>query len=430
MELPKAIESEQAVLGAMITYPNSVALVVDLLKDEDFYYTNHIKIYREIVSLYSEGLVIDISTLAQSLNNKGVIEEVGGVSYLSDLSSGATFSENIKYHCNIIKDRCAKRNIINISRELMKKAYDTRAVARNIISEGAEELYKICNDNGKMYTLAECLDSALLELEERYKKKGDIVGKTTGFISFDKAMGGLQKGNLFIIAGRPSMGKTALGLNIASKAAKESKVAIFSFEMSKEELTDRLLSDEGCVKLGRIKSGKLSDDEFEQINNGAGRLSERYAIIYDGRALNTSEIKAKCMKAKLQDGLDVVVIDYLQLINGDSKSGGNRVYEISKISRELKSMARELEINIIALSQLSRATEARDNKRPMLSDLRDSGAIEQDADIIALLYRDDYYNKYSEEKGVCEIQIGKNRNGRTGIFKLNWIPELQRFVDI
>ena len=292
MELPKAIKSEQAVLGAIIAYPNSVGEVVDLLKDEDFYYTNHIKIYREIVSLYTEGLVIDISTLAQSLNNKGVIEEVGGVSYLSDLSSGATFSENIKYHCNIIKDRGDKRNIINISRELMKKAYDTKAVARNIISEGAEELYKICNDNGKMYTLAECLDSALLELEERYKKKGDIVGKTTGFVSFDKAIGGLQKGNLFIIAGRPSMGKTALGLNIASKAAKESRVAIFSFEMSKEELTDRLLSDEGCVKLGRIKSGKLSDDEFERINNGAGRVSERYAIIYDGSALNYSNLSS------------------------------------------------------------------------------------------------------------------------------------------
>ncbi|MBU3104413.1 replicative DNA helicase [Clostridium gasigenes] len=430
MELPKAMESEQAVLGAMIAYPSVASEVVDLLKSEDFYYTNHIKIYREIVNLYSEGLVIDTITLAQSLNNKGLIEEVGGASYLSDLSLGATFSENIKYHCNIIKDKWTKRNIINISRELMKKAYDTKSVARNIISEGAEELYKICSDNGKMYTMAECLDSALVEIEKRYNSKGESLGKTTGFVSFDKAIGGLQKGNLFIIAGRPSMGKTALALNIACKAAKKSRVAIFSFEMSKQELTDRLLSDEVSVKLGKIKSGKLSSDEFEQISNGAACLSERYAIVYDGRALNTSEIRSKCMKAKLQDGLDIVVIDYLQLINGDSKSSGNRVYEISKISRELKSMARELEINIIALSQLSRATEGREDKRPVLSDLRDSGAIEQDADIIALLYRDEYYNRDSNEKGICEILIGKNRNGKTGMFKLNWIPEIQRFVDI
>ncbi|MGL5084482.1 MAG: replicative DNA helicase, partial [Clostridium sp.] len=307
---------------------------------------------------------------------------------------------------------------------------DTKVLARDIISDGVSEFYKMTSDNGRMYTMAECLDSALIEIEARYNNKGKTIGKTTGFETFDKAIGGLQKGNLFIIAGRPSMGKTALALNIAVKSAEENKVGIFSFEMSRQELSDRLLSDEGSVKLGKIKSGNLCDEEFEKINNAAAILSERYAIIYDGRSLNTSEIKAKCMKAKLKDGLDIVVIDYLQLINGDSNSNGNRVYEISKITRELKSMARELEITIIALSQLSRGPEGRENKRPVLSDLRDSGAIEQDADIIALLYRDEYYKRDSEEKGVCEVIIGKNRNGKTGVFKLNWIPEIQRFVDM
>lgn len=430
MELPKSIESEQTVLGAMIAYPRVVIEVIDLLKSENFYNTKHMKIYKEIVSLHSVGVLVDIQTLSQSIRDKGFMEEVGGVCYLSDLLRGATFYENIKYHCDIIKDRWSKRNIINLSRDLMKKAYDNTSIAKDIISEGAEELYRICSDNGKMYTMEECVDSALIEIEDRYSRKGNILGKTTGLLSMDKAIGGLQKGNLFIIAGRPSMGKTALALNIASKASEKSRVAIFSFEMSRQELSDRLLSDEGCVKLGRIKSGQLSTEEFEKLSNGASSLSKRYALIYDGGALNTSEIKAKCMKAKLQDGLDIVVIDYLQLIDGDSKSNGNRVYEISKISRELKSLARELEINIIALSQLSRATEGRGNKRPVLSDLRDSGAIEQDADIIALLYRDEYYNRDSTEIGVCEVLIGKNRNGKTGMFKLNWIPEIQRFLDI
>lgn len=430
MELPRSIESEQAVLGAMIAYPKASSEVIEKIKSEYFYNSKHSKIYSEIVKLFRYGLVIDIQTLAQSLSDKGLISEVGGVTYLSELQGGVIYSENIKYHCDVILDKWSKRNIINISRDLINKSYDTKILAKDIISDGVCEFYKISSDNGKMYTMAECLDTALLEIEERYKNKGTLIGKTTGFNTFDKAIGGLQKGNLFIIAGRPSMGKTALALNIAAKASEKSRVGIFSFEMSRQELSDRLLSDEGEVRLGKIKSGNLTDEEFEKINNAATILSERYAIVYDGRSLNTNEIKAKCMKAKLQDGLDIVVIDYLQLISGDSNSNGNRVYEISKITRELKSMARELEITIIALSQLSRGPEARENKRPVLSDLRDSGAIEQDADIIALLYRDEYYKRDSEEKGICEVIIGKNRNGKTGVFKLNWIPEIQRFVDM
>ncbi|MGL5353023.1 MAG: replicative DNA helicase [Clostridium sp.] len=430
MELPRSIESEQAILGAMISYPRATSEVIDKLKSEYFYNSKHTKIYSEIVKLFSQGLVIDIQTLAQSLSDKGIIESVGGVTYLSELQGGVIYSENINYHCDVIVDKWSKRNIIHISRDLINKAYDTKVAARDIISDGVGEFYKMTSDNGKMYTMAECLDSALIEIEDRYNTKGEIIGKTTGFKTFDKAIGGLQKGNLFVIAGRPSMGKTALALNIAVKAAEKSRVGIFSFEMSRQELSDRLLSDEGNVKLGKIKSGNLCEEEFEKINNSAAILSERYAIVYDGRALNTSEIKAKCMKAKLEDGLDIVVIDYLQLINGDSNSNGNRVYEITKISRELKSMARELEISIVALSQLSRGPEARENKRPVLSDLRDSGSIEQDADIIALLYRDEYYRRDSEEKGICEVIIGKNRNGKTGVFKLNWIPEIQRFVDM
>lgn len=430
MELPRAIESEQTILGTLIGYPKVINEVIDKLNVEDFYYTNHKKIYEGIKELYLKQYTPDIATLAQLLNSNGILKEIGGVGYLVDLGDGATLGENIEYHCNIIKDRAMKRALINISREISRKCYDTRIDAKEIINESTDELYKLCENKGRMYHIKECVMSALIGIEERYKSGGGIIGETTGIKSLDKATGGLQKGNLFVIAGRPGMGKTALALNIASKAAINSKVAIFSFEMSKEELGDRLLSDEGCCNFGKIKSGKLEIDDFTHLSNASLELSRRYAHVYDGGALTVSEIKAKCMKLKMQKGLDVVVIDYLQLINGSSKHNGNRVYEIGEISRSLKTMARELEITVIALSQLSRATEGRIDKRPVLSDLRDSGSIEQDADMIALLYRDDYYHKNSEEKGICEVLLGKNRNGKTGVIKLKWIPELQRFEDI
>lgn len=429
MELPRAIESEQAVLGAMISYPKVTNEVIEELKPEDFYYINHKKIFEEMKELYNIGVVLDIPTLAQSLNNKGVLKDVGGVTYLDNLYAGATLGDNINYHCEIIKDRAMKRSIIEISRELVRKAYDTRIKAKDIINNGAEELYKLSQEKGKIYTISECMSSTLEEIEKRYNKKGALIGETTGIENLDKATGGLQKGNLVVIAGRPSMGKTALALNIASSASKESKVAIFSFEMPKEELADRLLSDEGNVVLGKIKSGKLSDQDFIKISEASCTLSNRYAHVYDGGALTVAEIKAKSMKIKMKTGLDVIVIDYLQLINGCGNSNGNRVYEISKISGELKNLARELNIAVVVLSQLSRATEGRVDKRPMMSDLRESGAIEQDADIIALLYRDEYYNKDSEDKGICEVLIAKNRNGKTGVIKLNWMPEYQRFFD-
>lgn len=430
MELPRALESEQAVLGAILNYKDIISEVIDKLKEEDFYYTSNLKVYRVMKKIYNEGLLVDIPTLSETLNNDGMLKDVGGVSYLIKLYEGFTLGENIRYHCEIIKDKAIKRNLINLSREISRDSFDLGSKGKDLVGKAVESLYKMLDSRGNMFTLSECVDSALLEIEKRYNMGGKVVGAETGFKGIDMAIGGLQKGNLLVVAGRPSMGKTALALNIASNASKENKVAIFSFEMTKEELTDRLLSDEGSVVLGKIKSGKLSDDDLKEISKAAGTLSKRYAFIYDGGALTVNDIRAKCMKAKLKDGLDIVVIDYLQLIKGGDEYKGNRVNEITQISRDLKNLAKELKISVVAISQLSRATEGRIDKRPVLSDLRDSGSIEQDADIIVLLYRDEYYNKDSNDKGKCEIIIGKNRNGRTGTIKLNWLPELQRFNSI
>ncbi|MGL5381166.1 replicative DNA helicase [Clostridium sp.] len=424
MELPKAIESEQAILGSMLNYKEVVREVVDILKSEYFYYTNNFKIFREIKELYNEGLVCDIPTLSQSLNNKGILQEVGGVTYLVKLYEGATLGENIRYHCELIKDSAKKRNIIEMSRELIRRAYLMDEKADEIINYGLGEMYKLIGEKGDMYKLSECIDEELCEIEERYNKGGDIIGVDTGFESLNKVIGGLQKGNLFVIAGRPSIGKTAFALNIALEAAKKSTVAIFSFEMSRIEIADRFLSYEGGINLSKIKSGKLLDDDFIKISEASSTLSRRNAYIYDGGALTAEEIKAKSKKLKASVGLDVVVVDYIQLIKSEERKWTNRSTEVGDISRALKNLARELGVNVIAISQLSRGVESRVDKRPVMSDLRESGEIEQDADIIAMLYRDEYYYKDSEAKGICEILIPKNRNGVTGMFKLKWLPNI------
>ncbi|MEG1254841.1 replicative DNA helicase [Clostridium sp.] len=429
MELPKTLQGEQAILGGMICYPKIIDEVIERIKPEEFYYENHIKIYREISRLYEGGITVDIPTLGEALNNKDQLKDIGGISYITKLYESSTLSDNIKYHCDNIKDRAVKRKLIQISNEILRKTQDNSVLGTDIIGKMGEELYKVTEERGRMFTISECLNSSIDGIENRFRNKGSIVGATTGLKSLDKITGGLQRGNLNIIAGRPSMGKTALALNIAAKASIENRVAIFSFEMSKEELTDRLLSEEGNIPLQKIKSGKLEEDEFGSLMNAAARLSSRYAFVYDGGALTVGEIRARTMKEKLKGGLDVIVIDYLQLIQGDKNINGSRYNEVSKISRDLKNLARELDICVLALAQLNRASEGRGDKRPTISDLRDSGSIEQDADIVMLLHRPDYYNDDSEEKGICHVIVGKNRNGITGTFKLKWKPEVQRFYD-
>ncbi|MEG2289692.1 MAG: replicative DNA helicase [Clostridium sp.] len=429
MELPKTLQGEQAILGGMICYPRIIDEVIELIKPEELYYESHKKIYREICRIYEDGITVDIPTIAEALNNTGKLMETGGITYLTKLYESSTAADNIKYHCANIRDRAIKRKLIMMCNEILKNSQDNSILGADIISKMGDELYKIVEDRGRMFTLEECLNSSIDGIEKRYINKGTVVGATTGMKSLDKVTGGLKKGNFNIIAGRPSMGKTALGLNIASKAAIENRVAIFSFEMSKEELADRLLSDDGDIPMQKIKSGKLNDEEFETLMNAAARLSSRYAFIYDGGALTVGEIRARVMKEKLKGGLDVVVIDYLQLIKGDKDANGSRYNEVTKISRELKNLARELDICVVALAQLNRASEGRGDKRPTISDLRDSGSIEQDADIVMLLHRQDYYDYDCKEKGVCDVIVGKNRNGITGTLKLKWKPEVQRFYE-
>ena len=430
MEVPKAILSEQAVLGAILLDSNNISQALEIIGAEKFYNSRHSVIFACMKKLFDDGLTIDIATLSQALNASGELRKVGGASYLVELLEGATVYENVVHHSNVINDMYIKRETIIILRQTLEETYKNAKESKDIILETTEKLYKLSGDTNKMHKLSDAVFSSLNDLEDRFNKKGDIIGNSTGVDKLDMAIGGLKKGELVIIAGRPSMGKTAFALNIASNIAKSKNVAIFSFEMTKEELADRLLSDEGSINLGKIKTGKLADEEFERVAQASCSLCKRFASVYDGGALTVSEIKAKAMQIKANEGLDLIVIDYLQLISGEDKFGGNRVYEISKISRDLKSLAKELQVSVVALSQLSRGTEARVDKRPMLSDLRDSGSIEQDADIIIMLYRDEYYNIETTNKGICEVLVGKNRNGKTGMIKLNWLPQFQRFCEV
>lgn len=429
MELPKAIVSEKVVLGTIILDFKNIVYLLDILKKDYFYLTKHVLIFEEILYLFRNNVEVDIKVLCQSFIKNKNIEEVGGVSYLSELTQEGTYKENLIYHANLIKDSYEKRRIINVCKIAIDESFKDKKKAMNIIRKCTENLYGIDGDKGYIYTMEEALNSTLKKIEGRYKNREKLIGCTTGIKEIDNAIYGLKKSEFVVLAARPSMGKTALVLNMISNASKENKVAIFSLEMSKEELSDRWLADQGTVALSKIKSGKLGEGEFEKLLNASCTLVDRNIIIYDGPALTVSEIKSKAVQLKMNGGLDVLVIDYLQLIEGNGQYKGNRVYEMSQITRELKNLAKELEINVLALAQLSRAADVRLDKRPIPSDLKDSGSIEQDADIVMFLYRAEYYYKKPEYKGLGEINIAKNRNGRTGTIKLLWKPEYQRFID-
>lgn len=429
-ELPKAIKSEQAILGAMISIPKINDDVIEKLKVKDFYVSKHTIIYDELINLYNDGVKSDLPSITQSLNLKGKLMDAGGASYLSELMEGATLGENINYHITIIKDMAKRRELITYAREVAICSYDTKNNSKDIINTAADNLYKLVEVNGGLYNMNECVVASLEEIENRMKLGGGVVGKGTGFKKLDKALGGLNEGDLMFIAARPSMGKTAFVLNIASNVSKEGRVAIFSLEMTKEQLTSRILSSESNVKMSSIKRGDITDEEVNKIAIASAKLSKRNMYIYDGQAITASEVRATCKKLKIKGGLDVVIIDYIQIMKGEGRND-NKNNEIGAISVALKNLAKELKVTVIALSQLSRACEHRPDHRPMLSDLRESGNLEQDADIVGFLYRDEYYyDEADTERGCCEVIIQKNRNGETGMIKLGWDADHQRFYDI
>ena len=428
-QLPHSIEAEQAALGCIINYKSQLALAEDVLKDDDFYWDKHKRIFSTIKALSRKDMNIDLITLLNELKVSDSIDKCGGVSYITEIATNTVFSSNVESYVKIIKDKSDRRNLIRAGRELISKSYEESEV-ESIISTVEDKIYKVINskESEDIIDMGQSVEKVLTRIENNYCNGGKILGNTTGFKEIDNTISGLQKGDFIIVAARPSMGKTAFALNIGQHASKGASVGIFSLEMTTEQLMERLISSRSLVEFGKIKTGKLDEAEFRKITDAANVLAKR-KIFIDDKSTNLSDIKAKCRNLKIKEGLDVVIIDYLQLIEISDKTN-SREQEIAKISRELKKLAKKLEITIVALSQLSRAPEQRTDHKPILSDLRESGSIEQDADVIFMLYRDEYYNKESEEKNIAELIINKNRNGETKTIKLGWIGQYQRFATL
>nr|WP_304358297.1 replicative DNA helicase [Clostridium paraputrificum] len=428
-QLPHSIEAEQAALGCIINYKSQLALAEDVLKDDDFYWDKHKRIFSTIKALSRKDMNIDLIILLNELKVSDSIDKCGGVSYITELATNTVFSSNVESYVKIIKDKSDRRNLIRAGRELISKSYEESEV-ESIISTVEDKIYKVINskESEDILDMGQSVEKVLTRIENNYCNGGKILGNTTGFKEIDNTISGLQKGDFIIVAARPSMGKTAFALNIGQHASKGASVGIFSLEMTTEQLMERLISSRSLVEFGKIKTGKLDEAEFRKITDAANVLAKR-KIFIDDKSTNLSDIKAKCRNLKIKEGLDVVIIDYLQLIEISDKTN-SREQEIAKISRELKKLAKKLEITIVALSQLSRAPEQRTDHKPILSDLRESGSIEQDADVIFMLYRDEYYNKESEEKNIAELIINKNRNGETKTIKLGWIGQYQRFATL
>lgn len=422
--LPSSIETEQVLLGCIINETASFIEADEMIDEEDFYLDKHKKIYRTIKSIVNKGSEADLVTIAESLKNDNLLSECGGITYLSQLSATAIGYSFIKNYVKIIKEKSSRRKLILAGQKLIQSGFECDI--DTTIEETENKLFDIVSSKSHdIVSVQEAVEMSFSTLEERYKVKGRLRGISTGFNEIDKLSSGLRKTDFIVIAARPSMGKTAFALNIGQAASKFGSVAIFSIEMAREQLMDRFLAARCLIDFGKITEGNLTDDQWSKILNEAELLKQRKLFI-DDKARMLNDIKAKCRKLKMQQGLDVVIIDYLQLIRTNKKTN-SREQEVSYISQELKALAKELDITVISLAQLSRAPEQRSDHRPMLSDLRESGSIEQDADIIHFLYRDEYYNKETEDRNIAEVITAKNRNGVTKTTKLAWIGQYQRF---
>lgn len=429
---PNDQEAEQAVLGAMLTDKDAVVVAVEILKPDDFYRKDHGTIFDCMLELYGQGNPIDIVTVKAVLESRQMLENVGGSDYLITLAGSDFTTANIEAYTKIVEGKSVLRKLIQASNEIIKVGYDAKESVEEILDNAEQKIFNILQKKNTKSSvhIKDVLVDAFARLEELYNSKNSITGVPTGFIELDKKTAGLQPANLIFIAARPAMGKSALVLNIAANAAIRNKipVAIFSLEMSKEELTNRILCSEAMVDSGKVRNGTIGDEDWLKLANALGPVSEAPIYIDDTPGITSMELRAKCRKLKIEHDLGLVVIDYLQLMQGSRTE--NRQQEISEISRSLKILAKELNIPVIALSQLSRAPDARTDHRPILSDLRESGSIEQDADIVAFIYRDDYYNEDSEKKNVSEIIIAKQRSGSTGTVELGWIGEYTKFVNL
>lgn len=431
---PHDIEAEQAVLGSMLMDKDAVITSIEVLKEEDFYRDDNKIIYRSMLDLYNDGMPIDIITVKNDLQSKGSFDLIGGLEYLNLLTEQVPTTANVEQYVEIVEEKSLLRNLVKTANEIIDLGFDSGETAEDIMDQAERKIFDLTQKkNQKGYAvIKDILADSFAQLEELYNRKETVTGVPTGFVDLDFKTSGLHNSDLILIAARPAMGKSAFALNIASHAACSAKVpvAIFSLEMSKEQMVNRILSCEALVDSSKIRTGKIEDDDWVKLARALGPLSEAPIYIDDTPGTTVMEIRAKCRKLKLEKNIGLVIIDYLQLMQGSSKKHSSREQEISEISRSLKILAKEINVPVIALSQLSRGPESRLDHRPMLSDLRESGAIEQDADIVMFIYRDDYYNPDTEKKNIAEIIIAKHRGGSTGTTELRWLGEYTKFANL
>jgi len=433
--LPHSIEAEQSVIGAMIMDREAIIIAAEIVGGADFYSRQYGVVFEAMVELNNEGKPVDLITLQNRLKEKDVPPEVASLEFIRDLMTAALTSANIKHYANIVAEKATLRKLIRLNEEIANNCYSGKESLEYIIEDTEKRVFELIqrSNTSEFVPIREIVSNALDKIELASRNKGNVTGVATGFTDLDYRTAGMQPSDFILLAARPSMGKTALALNIAQHVAFRQKqcVAIFSLEMSKEQLVNRLFAMEGRVNSQHLRTGNLSDMEWEKLIESAGVIGKSSLIIDDTPGITITELRSKCRKYKLEFGLEMIIIDYIQLMSGSgTRASDSRQNEISEISRSLKALARELSVPVIALSQLNRAVETRSDHRPILSDLRESGAIEQDADVVMFIYRDDYYNKETEEKGIAEIIIAKQRNGPIGTVKLVWLEEFTRFANL
>ncbi len=433
---PHNPEAEASLLGAILIDADALVKIADTIGANDFYDPRHARIYEAVTQLYERRSPIDVLTLADQLKTNGNLDIVGGASYLTELTNFVPTAAHVEQYAEIVAQKALRRKLIHASQQIVTLGYDESKALRELVEEAESELFQVSQKHIKqsIVSIETILAESFDRLDDLHKDKNKIRGVPTGFKDMDDVLAGLQRSDLFILAARPSMGKTAFALNLAHNVATLAKqpVLVFSLEMSKEQLVDRLLSMESGVDAWALRTGNLTDSDFERIGHAMGALSEAPIYIDDTPGITISDLRTKARREAHKNQLGLIIVDYLQLMSGGSKFGGsdNRVQEISEISRGLKAIARELNVPLIALSQLSRSVENRNPQIPQLADLRESGSIEQDADVVAFIYREEYYNPETERKSITDILIKKHRNGPTGGVSLYFDKEKQRFRNL
>ena len=432
---PQSVEAEQSVLGAMMIEKEAISKVAEMLKPEDFYREAHRLIFKAVLTLFNQNEAVDIITVTEQLRKEDRLEGAGGIAYVTSLANSMPTAANVLYHARIVEEKALLRGLITTATHIAGMGYDANEEVEQILDQAEKMMLAVANRKIKagFTPIREIVSNAMEKIEQLYQSKGGITGLPTGFKDLDKLTSGLQPSDLILVAARPSMGKTAFTLNMAQHIALREKkaVAFFSLEMSKEQLVQRMICSEAAIDASKLRIGDLADSDWPKLINACTRLYEAPLFIDDTAGITVTEMRSKARRLKNEHDLKLIVIDYLQLMQGSgSKGGENRQQEISEISRSLKALARELHVPIIALSQLSRSVESRQVKKPMLSDLRESGSLEQDADIVAFIYREDYYDPETENKNIAEIIIAKHRNGPIDSVKLFFHKQFTKFSDL